>query len=90
MISIHTLPHLNDSCVFEIAGRNQCKCHGCDKEDEDGCTCECKAYNFDKLTLRREGGKVVVTNSQGKKATIVIENILASNGVIHFIDRVLY
>ena len=59
-------------------------------ENQDECSCECKAYNFKKLTLAKEGTDVVVTNGDGKRATVLIENILASNGVIHLIDKALY
>jgi len=64
-----------------------------EKEAEEPYTCECNAYNFGKLTLAREdaaGGGIVVTNANGKKANLLVENILASNGVIHLIDRVLF
>ena len=62
------------------------------EEEEEPYTCECNAYNFGKLTLAREddAGGIVVTNADGKKANLLVENILASNGVIHLIDRVLF
>ena len=62
-----------------------------EEEEEAPYTCECNAYNFGKLTLAREdNGGIVVTNADGKKANLLVENILANNGVIHLIDRVLF
>ena len=54
------------------------------------CQCRCKAYNFDTLTLSEaEDGDIIVKNEEGKTARVLIDNILASNAVIHLIDRVL-
>jgi len=55
------------------------------------CQCRCKAYNFDTLTLSEaEDGDIIVKNEEGKTARVLIDNILASNAVIHLIDRVLF
>ena len=55
------------------------------------CKCRCKAYNFDTLTLSEaEDGDIIIKNEEGKTARVLIDNILASNAVIHLIDRVLF
>lgn len=56
----------------------------------ENCQCRCKAYNFDTLTLSEADGDIVVKNEKGKTARVLIDNILASNAVIHLIDRVLF
>ena len=64
-----------------------------DSESRAGgdCQCRCKAYNFDTLTLSEaEDGDIIVKNEEGKTARVLIDNILASNAVIHLIDRVLF
>ena len=64
-----------------------------DSESRSGedCQCRCKAYNFDTLTLSEaEDGDIIVKNEEGKTARVLIDNILASNAVIHLIDRVLF
>ena len=64
-----------------------------DSESRAGgdCQCRCKAYNFDTLTLSEaENGDIIVKNEEGKTARVLIDNILASNAVIHLIDRVLF
>lgn len=43
----------------------------------------------EKLTLKVEGGKVVVTDAGGNSATVIQADIMSSNGVVHVIDRVL-
>ena len=42
-----------------------------------------------KITLTLEDGKVVLTDEKGGKATVVIADVAASNGVIHAIDGVV-
>jgi uncharacterized surface protein with fasciclin (FAS1) repeats len=42
-----------------------------------------------KLTATLEGGKVILTDENGGKSTVVTTDLLASNGVIHVIDAVL-
>ena len=41
------------------------------------------------LTATMEGGKVVLTDAAGNKATVTATDVEASNGVIHVIDTVL-
>jgi uncharacterized surface protein with fasciclin (FAS1) repeats len=42
-----------------------------------------------KITLTLEDGKVILTDEKGGKATVVIADVAASNGVIHAIDGVV-
>jgi uncharacterized surface protein with fasciclin (FAS1) repeats len=42
-----------------------------------------------KLTLSLTNGKVILTDEQGRKSTIVQKDLKASNGFIHVIDNVL-
>lgn len=42
-----------------------------------------------KLTATVEGGKVILTDAAGNKATVTATDVDASNGVIHVIDTVL-
>ena len=56
----------------------------------ENCQCRCKAYNFDTLTLSEADGDIIVKNEKGTTARVLIDNILASNAVIHLIDRVLF
>ena len=42
-----------------------------------------------KITLSLVDGKVVLTDANGGKATVVIADVAASNGVIHAIDTVV-
>jgi uncharacterized surface protein with fasciclin (FAS1) repeats len=42
-----------------------------------------------KLTLSLNNGKVVLTDEQGRKSTIVQKDLKASNGFVHVIDTVL-
>ncbi len=42
-----------------------------------------------KLTAAIEGGKVVITDEQGGKATVTATDLKASNGIVHVIDSVL-
>lgn len=42
-----------------------------------------------KLTATAEGGKVMLTDAAGNKATVTATDVDASNGVIHVIDTVL-
>lgn len=48
-----------------------------------------KTVNGGNLTARLEGGKVVITDAKGAKATVVQADVDASNGVVHVIDTVL-
>lgn len=41
------------------------------------------------ITLSLEDGKVVLTDANGGKSTVVIADVAASNGVIHAIDSVV-
>ena len=41
------------------------------------------------ITLSLEGDKVMLTDANGGKATVVIADVAASNGVIHAIDSVV-
>jgi uncharacterized surface protein with fasciclin (FAS1) repeats len=41
------------------------------------------------LTVSKDGDKVVLTDAQGNRATIVRGDIAASNGLIHVVDGVL-
>jgi len=41
------------------------------------------------LTASAEGGKVIVTDENGGKATVTIADVMQSNGVIHVVDKVL-
>jgi len=41
------------------------------------------------LTATREGGKIVLTDSAGTKATVTKADDKHSNGVVHHIDTVL-
>jgi uncharacterized surface protein with fasciclin (FAS1) repeats len=36
-----------------------------------------------------EGGKVILTDAKGGKATVTVTDLTGSNGVIHVIDSVL-
>lgn len=42
-----------------------------------------------KITLSLADGKVILTDANGGKATVVIADVAASNGVIHAIDTVV-
>jgi uncharacterized surface protein with fasciclin (FAS1) repeats len=42
-----------------------------------------------KITLTLVDGKVILTDAKGAKATVVIADVAASNGVIHAIDTVV-
>lgn len=42
-----------------------------------------------KIDLSLKNGKVVLTDANGKSATVVIADVAASNGVIHAIDSVV-
>ena len=42
-----------------------------------------------KITASTEGGKVILTDENGGKATVTIADVIQSNGVIHVIDAVL-
>lgn len=48
-----------------------------------------KTVNGGNLTATVEGGKVVITDAAGNKATVVQADVDASNGVVHVIDTVL-
>ncbi|MFS4494677.1 fasciclin domain-containing protein [Maribacter sp. 2308TA10-17] len=41
------------------------------------------------ITLSLDGGNVILTDANGGKATVVIADVAASNGVIHAIDSVV-
>ncbi len=41
------------------------------------------------LTASLEGGKVVLTDAQGGKSTVIAADLAGSNGVVHVIDTVL-
>jgi len=48
-----------------------------------------ETVNGGNLTATLEGGKVILTDANGNKSTVVIADVAASNGVIHAIDTVL-
>lgn len=48
-----------------------------------------ETVNGDNLTASLENGKVILTDANGNKSTVVIADVAASNGVIHAIDTVL-
>lgn len=48
-----------------------------------------KTVNGGALTATLEGGKVVLTDAAGNKATVTQADVDASNGVVHVIDKVL-
>lgn len=48
-----------------------------------------KTVNGATLTAMLEGGKVVLTDAAGNKATVAQPDVDASNGVVHVIDGVL-
>ena len=41
------------------------------------------------LTASAEGGKVIITDENGGKATVTAADLMQSNGVIHVVDKVL-
>jgi uncharacterized surface protein with fasciclin (FAS1) repeats len=41
------------------------------------------------ITATKSGGKIILTDEKGGKATISIANVYQSNGVVHVIDAVL-
>jgi uncharacterized surface protein with fasciclin (FAS1) repeats len=49
---------------------------------------ELKTLNGAILTARVEGGKVVLTDAKGGKATVTQADVMQSNGVIHVTDTV--
>ena len=48
-----------------------------------------ETVNGGNLTATLENGKVILTDANGNKSTVVIADVAASNGVIHAIDTVL-
>ena len=52
-------------------------------------TATLKTLSGIKLTLSLNNGKVILTDEQGRKSTIVQKDLKASNGFIHVIDNVL-
>ena len=48
-----------------------------------------KTVNGGTITATLEGGKVVLTDAAGNKATVTQPDVDASNGVVHVIDKVL-
>lgn len=48
-----------------------------------------QTMNGDTLTATKDGGKIVLTDASGGKATIVEANQKKSNGVVHFVDAIL-
>jgi uncharacterized surface protein with fasciclin (FAS1) repeats len=48
-----------------------------------------KTVNGATLTATLEGGKVILTDAAGNKATLAQADVDASNGVVHVIDKVL-
>lgn len=48
-----------------------------------------KTVNGATLTATLEGGKVILTDAAGNKATVTQADVDASNGVVHVIDKVL-
>src|SRR5687768_7654128 len=56
---------------------------------KDGGKHKLKTVQGEELTVSTEGNKVMVWDSKGNRATITIQNVFQSNGVIHVIDSVL-
>jgi uncharacterized surface protein with fasciclin (FAS1) repeats len=50
---------------------------------------ELKTVSGGTLTATAEGGKIMLTDEKGGRATVTIANVYQSNGVIHVIDTVL-
>ena len=48
-----------------------------------------KTVNGQELKASIENGKVILTDAKGGKATVIVADLKASNGVIHVIDAVL-
>jgi len=48
-----------------------------------------KTVQGENLTASLEGGKVILTDSKGGKATVTATDLAGTNGVIHVIDTVL-
>lgn len=50
---------------------------------------EVKTVQGETLTLSTKGGKVMITDAKGNVATVATADVMASNGVVHVIDKVL-
>lgn len=50
---------------------------------------EVKTVQGQMITLSLDGGSVILTDAKGGKATVIIPDVAASNGVIHAIDAVV-
>ena len=50
---------------------------------------ELKTVNGEKLTAKRDGDSVVLTDEKGGMSKVTIADVIQSNGVIHVIDTVL-
>nr|WP_246184078.1 fasciclin domain-containing protein [Pandoraea anhela] len=48
-----------------------------------------KTVEGDSLTVKKDGGRLSVTDDKGGVAHISISNVMQSNGVIHVVDKVL-
>ena len=48
-----------------------------------------KTVEGEELTVKREGGHVMIVDAKGDSATVTIPNVNQSNGVIHVVDTVL-
>jgi uncharacterized surface protein with fasciclin (FAS1) repeats len=56
---------------------------------DGGGKAEVKTLGGAPLTLSLKGGNVVITDGQGRMATVVAADLKASNGVVHVLDTVL-
>ena len=50
---------------------------------------ELTTVNGEKLTVKMDGKKVVLTDAKGGKSTVTIADVFQSNGVIHVVDTVI-
>ena len=50
---------------------------------------ELTTVNGEKLTVKMDGKKVVLTDAKGGKSTVTIADVFQSNGVIHVVDTVV-
>jgi uncharacterized surface protein with fasciclin (FAS1) repeats len=48
-----------------------------------------KTVEGEELTVKHEGGKVMIIDAKGGSSTVTISNVHQSNGVIHVVDTVL-
>jgi uncharacterized surface protein with fasciclin (FAS1) repeats len=56
---------------------------------DGGGKAELTTVNGEKLTVKMDGKKVVLTDAKGGNSTVTIADVFQSNGVIHVIDTVV-